>query len=130
MRAAVTLDFIVRYRPSGQSSLRPHSDASTFSVNVALNSHGEDYQGGGTRFIRQNCECAWTQPWACGIGVSNKFFYLCITPLPFCFPGTYQGTKGHAIVHPGMLTHQHEGLETTDGSRYIVVSFVDQPRAG
>lgn len=56
VRAAVTLDFIVRYRPSGQSSLKPHSDASTFSVNVALNHRGADYQGGGTRFIRQNCE--------------------------------------------------------------------------
>lgn len=70
----------------------------------------------------------------------DKFVYLCIPHCCYlslfccyfviCFPGTYQGTKGMAIVHPGMLTHQHEGLETTDGSRYIVVSFVDQPRSG
>lgn len=33
---------------------------------------------------------------------------------------------GTAVMHPGILTHQHEGLETTKGVRYIIVSFVDQ----
>lgn len=34
--------------------------------------------------------------------------------------------KGHALMHPGILTHQHEGLPVTSGTRYIIVSFVDQ----
>lgn len=55
VKAQETLDFIVRYRPSGQASLRPHFDASTFSIGVTLNTRGIDFEGGGTRFVRQNC---------------------------------------------------------------------------
>ncbi|XP_045163177.2 procollagen-lysine,2-oxoglutarate 5-dioxygenase 2-like isoform X2 [Mercenaria mercenaria] len=33
--------------------------------------------------------------------------------------------KGWMIMHPGRLTHFHEGLPTTKGTRYIFVSFVD-----
>jgi hypothetical protein len=90
-----TLDFIVKYQPEGQPFLRPHHDASTFSINVALNRIGIDFEGGGTRFMRQNCTV-----------LSNQI--------------------GHAIIHPGRLTHQHEGLYVTKGTRYIIVSFVDQ----
>jgi len=90
-----TLDFIVRYKPDGQASLRPHFDASTFSTVVTLNRQGVDFEGGGTHFIRQNCTVAG-------------------------------GEVGSAIMFPGLLTHQHEGLETTKGTRYIIVSFVDQ----
>lgn len=28
-------------------------------------------------------------------------------------------------MHPGRLTHYHEGLEVTNGTRYIMISFVD-----
>lgn len=33
--------------------------------------------------------------------------------------------KGWTLMHPGRLTHYHEGLPTTAGVRYIAVSFVD-----
>uniref|UniRef100_A0ACB8EWM1 Uncharacterized protein n=1 Tax=Sphaerodactylus townsendi TaxID=933632 RepID=A0ACB8EWM1_9SAUR len=33
--------------------------------------------------------------------------------------------KGWSLMHPGRLTHYHEGLPTTSGTRYIMVSFVD-----
>ena len=32
---------------------------------------------------------------------------------------------GSMIVHPGRLTHYHQGLPITDGIRYILVSFVN-----
>ena len=32
---------------------------------------------------------------------------------------------GWALMHPGRLTHQHQGLPTTNGTRYIMVSFID-----
>jgi len=32
---------------------------------------------------------------------------------------------GWSLLHPGKLTHQHEGLTVTSGTRYIMVSFVD-----
>ncbi|XP_078281836.1 procollagen-lysine,2-oxoglutarate 5-dioxygenase 1 [Rhinoraja longicauda] len=88
------LNFVVRYKPEEQPSLDPHHDASTFTINVALNKAGVDYEGGGCRFIRYNCSIQAPR-------------------------------KGWALLHPGRLTHYHEGLPTTKGTRYIVVSFID-----
>ncbi|KAM4652728.1 procollagen-lysine,2-oxoglutarate 5-dioxygenase 1 [Discoglossus pictus] len=93
-RAQFDLAFIVRYKPDEQPSLMPHHDASTFTINIALNSVGVDYEGGGCRFLRYNCSVKAPR-------------------------------KGWALMHPGRLTHYHEGLPTTKGTRYISVSFVD-----
>lgn len=32
---------------------------------------------------------------------------------------------GYASIHPGRLTHYHEGLQITNGNRYILVSFIN-----
>ncbi|KAM8862907.1 procollagen-lysine,2-oxoglutarate 5-dioxygenase 1 isoform 1-T1 [Spinachia spinachia] len=93
-KALFDLAFVVRYKPDEQPSLRPHHDASTFTINVALNQAGPDYQGGGCRFLRYNCSIRAPR-------------------------------KGWTLLHPGRLTHYHEGLPTTGGVRYIAVSFVD-----
>ncbi|CAL1536445.1 unnamed protein product [Lymnaea stagnalis] len=88
------MNFIVRYRPDEQPLLRPHHDASTYTINIALNRPGVDFEGGGCRFVRYNCSI--TSP-----------------------------RKGWMFMHPGRLTHYHEGLRTTKGTRYIMISFVD-----
>ncbi|XP_064610381.1 procollagen-lysine,2-oxoglutarate 5-dioxygenase 1-like isoform X2 [Liolophura sinensis] len=88
------MNFVVRYKPDEQPSLRPHHDSSTYTINLALNRPGIDYQGGGCRFIRYNCS---------------------VTAL----------RQGWMLMHPGRLTHYHEGLKTTAGTRYIMISFVD-----
>lgn len=88
------LAFVVRYHPAEQASLRPHHDSSTYTLNIALNTPGVDYEGGGCRFIRYNCSVT-------------------------------QSRKGWALLHPGRLTHYHEGLPVTNGTRYIMVTFVD-----
>ncbi|KTG01206.1 hypothetical protein cypCar_00028041 [Cyprinus carpio] len=93
-RAQFDLAFVVRYKPDEQPALRPHHDASTFTINIALNQVGIDYQGGGCRFLRYNCSIKAPR-------------------------------RGWALMHPGRLTHYHEGLPTVEGVRYIVVSFVD-----
>ncbi|XP_069025307.1 procollagen-lysine,2-oxoglutarate 5-dioxygenase 1 isoform X1 [Embiotoca jacksoni] len=93
-KAQFDLAFIVRYKPDEQPSLRPHHDASTFTINLALNQVGLDYQGGGCKFLRYDCSIQAPR-------------------------------KGWALMHPGRLTHYHEGLPTTAGVRYIAVSFVD-----
>lgn len=46
------MNFVVRYKPEEQPSLRPHHDSSTYTINIALNRAGIDYEGGGCRFIR------------------------------------------------------------------------------
>lgn len=43
-QAQFDLAFVVRYKPDEQPSLMPHHDASTFTVNIALNRVGEDYE--------------------------------------------------------------------------------------
>uniref|UniRef100_A0A8D1LWY3 Procollagen-lysine,2-oxoglutarate 5-dioxygenase 1 n=1 Tax=Sus scrofa TaxID=9823 RepID=A0A8D1LWY3_PIG len=93
-RAQFDLAFVVRYKPDEQPSLMPHHDASTFTINIALNRVGVDYEGGGCRFLRYNCSIRAPR-------------------------------KGWTLMHPGRLTHYHEGLPTTKGTRYIAVSFVD-----
>ncbi|MCI4381112.1 hypothetical protein PGIGA_G00248030 [Pangasianodon gigas] len=93
-KAQFDLAFVVRYKPDEQPSLRPHHDASTFTINIALNQVGIDFEGGGCRFLRYDCSVKAPR-------------------------------KGWALMHPGRLTHYHEGLPTTAGVRYIAVSFVD-----
>ncbi|XP_015911876.2 procollagen-lysine,2-oxoglutarate 5-dioxygenase 1 isoform X2 [Parasteatoda tepidariorum] len=88
------MNFVVRYRPDEQPSLRPHHDSSTYTINIALNRPKIDYEGGGCRFIRYNCS---------------------VTDLRL----------GWTLMHPGRLTHYHEGLKVTNGTRYIMISFVD-----
>jgi hypothetical protein len=63
------MNFVVRYRPDEQPSLRPHHDSSTFTLNVALNHKGVDYEvnvgsflswgpgGSSTPFILRSCLC-------------------------------------------------------------------------
>uniref|UniRef100_A0A673HX75 Procollagen-lysine,2-oxoglutarate 5-dioxygenase 1 n=1 Tax=Sinocyclocheilus rhinocerous TaxID=307959 RepID=A0A673HX75_9TELE len=84
--AQFDLAFVVRYKPDEQPALRPHHDASTFTINIALNQVGIDYQ------------------------VSENMAVM---------------RRGWALLHPGRLTHYHEGLPTVEGVRYISVSFVD-----
>lgn len=88
------LAFVVRYHPAEQPSLRPHHDASTYTLNIALNTPGVDYEGGGCKFNRYNCSVT-------------------------------QSRRGWALMHPGRLTHYHEGLPVTNGTRYIMVTFID-----
>ncbi len=38
------LNFVVRYRPGEQDHLRPHHDASTYTINIALNRPNVDFQ--------------------------------------------------------------------------------------
>ncbi|XP_051970452.1 procollagen-lysine,2-oxoglutarate 5-dioxygenase 2-like isoform X2 [Xyrauchen texanus] len=88
------MNFVVKYTPERQAYLRPHHDSSTFTINIALNNKGMDFQGGGCRFHRYNCSIESPR-------------------------------KGWSFMHPGRLTHLHEGLPTTSGTRYIAVSFID-----
>ncbi|KAG8445320.1 hypothetical protein GDO86_010202 [Hymenochirus boettgeri] len=88
------LNFVVKYTPDRQSYLRPHHDASTFTINIALNRKDIDFQGGGCKFSRYNCSIESPR-------------------------------KGWSFMHPGRLTHLHEGLPVTNGTRYIAVSFID-----
>lgn len=44
LQAQFDLAFVVRYKPDEQPSLKPHHDASTFTINLALNQVGIDFQ--------------------------------------------------------------------------------------
>ncbi|CAF3851853.1 unnamed protein product [Rotaria sp. Silwood1] len=55
------LNFVVRYMPDRQNKLRAHHDASTYTLNLALNDAGKDFEGGGCRFVRYNCSVISTR---------------------------------------------------------------------
>lgn len=44
MQAQAIMNFVVKYWPQGQHSLRPHHDSSTFTINVALSKPGIDFE--------------------------------------------------------------------------------------
>lgn len=91
----INIAFIAKYDANGgQVKLEPHHDASTYTMNIALNSSNE-YTGGGVRFI-------------------NKHRNGSIKEIPL----------GYCLLHPGRVTHKHEGLPITSGKRYIMVSFI------
>ncbi|KAL7990893.1 hypothetical protein Chor_014323 [Crotalus horridus] len=94
LKGHALLNFVVKYTTDRQRSLRPHHDSSTFTINIALNKPGEDFQGGGCKFLRYNCSIESPR-------------------------------KGWSFMHPGRLTHLHEGLPILKGTRYIAVSFID-----
>jgi hypothetical protein len=82
--------FIAKYdgnQENTQKSLNPHQDGSEFSFIICLN---EDYEGGGTRFVKQ-----------------NKTIHL---------------NTGDVVVFCGQT--EHEGLDVTNGVRYILPGFL------
>lgn len=44
IKAESYMNFVVKYWPEGQDSLRPHHDSSTFTINVALSRPGIDFE--------------------------------------------------------------------------------------
>ena len=44
LQANALMNFVVKYCPEGQHSLRPHHDSSTFTINVALSKPDVDYE--------------------------------------------------------------------------------------
>lgn len=86
----IRLAFVVRYTMDTQKSLDPHGDHSTVTSSILLNTA---YEGGGVRFVKQNCTYRPSEP------------------------GTLLLHPG------SVLTHRHEGLPITAGRRYVFVSF-------
>lgn len=73
------------------------------------------------------------EKWASLICISTLFYY---NVFMFVFQGggchflryncsVTQTRLGWMLMHPGRLTHFHEGLPVTSGTRYIMISFVD-----
>ena len=99
------LMFVVRYKPGEQDRLRPHHDSSTWTFQIALNRPNVDFEGGGTYFTRYKCSVVGSVTEGDQRSVEVK--------------------QGMGFAFPGRLTHQHAGLPTTKGTRYILVNFMD-----
>ncbi|VDK32100.1 unnamed protein product [Taenia asiatica] len=55
------MNFVVRYKPGEQPSLRFHHDAATYTLDMALNRVHVDYEGGGVHFLRYGCKLVETR---------------------------------------------------------------------
>ncbi len=118
------MNFVVKYTPNRQAYLRPHHDSSTFTINIALNNKGLDFQASwytGITFpkigLKYIVESQLMTHFLLFQGGGCRFHrYNCSIESP---------RKGWSFMHPGRLTHLHEGLPTTNGTRYIAVSFID-----
>ncbi|VDO01720.1 unnamed protein product [Rodentolepis nana] len=55
------MNFVVRYKQGEQPSLRFHHDASTYTLDMALNQVHKDYEGGGVHFLRYGCKLIETR---------------------------------------------------------------------
>ncbi|VDD74676.1 unnamed protein product [Mesocestoides corti] len=55
------MNFVVRYMPGEQPFLRFHHDASTYTLDMALNRAHVDYEGGGVHFPRYGCKLVETR---------------------------------------------------------------------
>lgn len=127
------MNFVVKYTPERQAYLRPHHDSSTFTINIALNNKDTDFQVRTTLhayvwyvlanlaafLLHMTClmrSVTETLHSFCQGGGCRFHRYNCSISSP---------RKGWSFMHPGRLTHLHEGLPTTNGTRYIAVSFID-----
>ena len=133
------MNFVVRYKPEEQPALRPHHDSSTYTINLALNRAGIDFEV---------CQPWWknyrkidysassrTLTFILQLSLMMLIVYYKVTLWQIKQGGgckfnryncSVQATmKGWMLLHPGSLTHLHEGLRVTNGTRYIQISFVD-----
>lgn len=83
LQAQFDLAFVVRYKPDEQPSLRPHHDASTFTINIALNQVGIDYQVSELWAVMFGCvvhSFFLLNLWCCSSGGQKcKFFFFFFT---------------------------------------------------
>lgn len=100
IQARAIMNFIVRYRPTEQSFLRPHHDSSTYTINIGLNRPNIDYE------VRPNLYLS-LHPWC-------LLFTIHITPsiFPSFFVHFLAFSKSVVNPHPsepcaetGMIAH-------------------------
>lgn len=103
-QAQFDLAFVVRYKPDEQPSLMPHHDASTFTINIALNRVGIDYEVSPTGLVGKQ------HPREIG-GVGEKNGYLSAGKLPSMgswatnLPGSVSCLAGLPRVPTSPLVH-------------------------
>ena len=111
--------FIVRYDATKQQSkqnttgkrpfLANHTDDSMISINILLNRPNVDFVGGGTRY--------WDRA-----GERNTTTGMPYTTPPAPF-GHVQPSQGQVVLNNAMV--HHEGVTVTEGTRYIMVGFLN-----
>lgn len=89
-----TFGFSIHYRPDTDTSIRPHTDASSVTLNINLNLPGEEFTGSTVDFFDQ---------------VSGE-----VTPLTF--------QKGSAMIHHGNVPHSAQPI--TSGERTNLVLWL------
>ncbi|WP_413692871.1 2OG-Fe(II) oxygenase family protein [Psychromonas sp. KJ10-2] len=93
-----TFGFSINYKPTTDSSLRPHSDASAVTLNVNLNVPGEEFTGSSVDFYDQNTRQ--------------------LVPLKF--------TPGSAMLHRGSVVHTAQPIRSGERTNFVMWLFGDR----
>ena len=112
--------FVVRYdgNSEGQDRLRMHTDSSHLSFNVLLN---DEFEGGGTRYVVSYSEALTHFPISCFKPDSSNIIYCRFHDRIKGETIEIQPKVGEVLLSHAMILH--EGLPTTNGTRYILVGF-------
>ncbi|MEL7098752.1 MAG: 2OG-Fe(II) oxygenase [Pseudomonadota bacterium] len=87
-----TFGFSIQWKPDTDTSLRPHSDASSVTLNINLNLPGEGFAGSGVSFIDR---------------VSRRVESLSFDP-------------GVALIHHGSVPHASEPITSGSRSNFVL----------
>ncbi|MGJ8580989.1 MAG: 2OG-Fe(II) oxygenase family protein [Psychromonas sp.] len=93
-----TFGFSINYKPTTDSSLRPHSDASAVTLNVNLNVPGEEFTGSSVDFYDQNTRQ--------------------LVPLKF--------RPGSAMLHRGSVVHTAQPIRSGERTNFVMWLFGDR----
>lgn len=86
------MNFVVKYSLGGQSSLRPHHDASTYTINVALTQPGVDH------WVRTGMGMRWAC-FVCCHHLCTHGLLLCPIGLPQSFGAKLESVSEAVWLH-------------------------------
>ena len=100
--------FVIRYDGDRQASLEKHTDSGSLTFSALLS---DGFKGGGTRYYNRFKERT----------SNTAMFELGGDPFAYVLP-----EKGMMQMFPGII--QHEGVQTEDGQRYLLIGFLNVDR--
>ncbi len=95
-----TFGFSIRYQPTTDTSIRPHTDASSVTLNVNLNLPDEDFSGSAVTFFERS---------------TGRAYDLVFKP-------------GMAVIHRGNVAHAAQPIESGERTNFVLWLYGEHGR--